>query len=807
MKNQGDPEIRVLEFLEGELSPEEAARFLADAERDPGLADLLHAYEKQGAALAQFYDPKRADRLVKPLLPPRAEPTNQPVDRWLWIGAAAAAAAVVMIGGTLWWSTESGGALQERYRMAEVISTSGRPVIRLAAAQMEPLERGREFAARRETIRTPVGTRAFVEIAGRSGRGFELNGGSTVTVARDRRGSQLELEHGELIVWALDQPSSSISVRTPDLHVTGSDAVFSVVRGMRGAEVAVVRGQVEVTEGTQRRLLRGGERYSTTSAEPVSLAQRVSWSTRHDSLGTLPATQIEEAPTPPPGLPSLEELARYLPESTFTFVAGESTAEVLRGLRAEAPAELLTPERVDEATELFKILGSTPNIEAISEATRQLLLTPGAGIFLDSLQGSFVLAVHSQGVLLIARQAPGSSSITPFVEETLRPLLHSVETERPLTADAVRDYLLIGNDGTEYAETRSRLAEDKPSPFGATLFFRSVVRDARRGTFTVAMDGGALLRQAETRNPQFIPILERLGLHSMQSLVASNGFSDQAMNRAVRLTFGDDREGVAGWLAEPAPFTTAGVTGPAPLVYIAAQTREPATILGQWLSWLDEDGVGGTIPTELAPLAATLGTEIALSVERPLFPIPNARLAVEVVDGDAFLDRLADLLGALDRSSRSPGQLAIRQVQWRGYRMVAFEHPVSGLPFAVTVVRGNAIMAMGRPMLQAAIEQIESGKTLENEPAYRAALPGRSGSHASLLIYHQPGQQGGELEALAGMLGVQRAATGALDQAPTVLYAVAGEDRIDLFAEGVRGGLDVGRMLGVAAPVSRRPSR
>jgi hypothetical protein len=223
------------------------------------------------------------------------------------------------------------------------------------------------------------------------------------------------------------------------------------------------------------------------------------------------------------------------------------------------------------------------------------------------------------------------------------------------------------------------------------------------------------------------------------------------------------------------------------------RTDRPADILADVLMLLEvpETGTPGDHEA-LKGLAESLGNEIALGVGRPLLPMPRARLAVEVTNPALFHRSLLTLLKSLDTN----GRLRVEHSQVRGRDVIRFDHPATSLPIAVGIVRDQAVFTVGQAALEEAWEQAARGESLAMNRDFQAALPAKSGTHASLVVYHQTGEQGGDVEALLQLVGAPQPRAGStMAHAPALLYAVAGEDQIDLYGDGIRNNWDVGKML------------
>lgn len=794
MKPVHDLETRVLEFLEGDLDAEAARAFLEEAERNPELMGLLRRYEAQEAGLRRVFagGAARADGLRQPVLPApgsrRATVVTATGRRLSWGLAAAAAAAVVAVGGGAWWATVGGIAPA---RLVAIHSESGRPVQVLGSDGPVTVQQGALIARSGSVLKTPDGTRASVQLA--SNR-LELNSNSTVTL--DRR-ARLGLERGEVLVWGREDAArqDSVTVTTEGLEVAGRGAVFSVARGLGGAEVAVIEGSVEIRFGGKARTLSAGEVFSTTDSRPLPLSARVAWSDRQTELRRMldPGTIVEAPAATTTGNASLEEMARYLPESTYSFVATDDLGDVLKDVGSDSLGDALDSEQL---VRLRTALGSraiSPTVDAAMTAAGELVQDQRVRGLLDQLGGRLVVAVHGDGLLVMAQVEGDLARAERVVNECVNPALARVEGPQPLAARVERGWLLLGSQNATFDEVVAGLRGDRASAFGNTDFFRSVSRAARSGSFTVGMDPQALIAQAGRHEPRMVPALEQLGIGSVASVVASNGFTDQASNRALRLSFDGERQGLFRWIGAPAPLASARAMAPGTWFYAAMRTDRPTQIVADLMAMGGRDV--GLDPALLDDLAQSLGNEVALGLGQPMLPLPKVRLAIEVNDATRFHRSLHALLTSLDGS----GAMRVSRGTVGGREVLRFDHPGTSLPIAVGVVRDMAVFTVGQTALEEAWAQAERGESLDNVAAFREALPAKSGTHASMLVYHRTGEDAQQMASLLSLMGISADGKSELSKAPAVLYAVAEDDRIDLYGEGIRNNWDVGRMITTGA--------
>ncbi|MBI1291741.1 hypothetical protein GC173_10930 [bacterium] len=799
MKTRHDFETRVLEFLEGDLTPEEERELLAEAERSPDLAALLQKYRDQEATLGRAFAAHGARADAAPMPPLPAQRAGAKIvsvgtpRRRVGYWPLAAAASLAIAAGSVWYGFQSS---PSPAILATVASDSGRPVQIVGSDGPVSLRPGSLISRTGSVLKTPDGTRAQIQLASNGGARMEMNGNSTVTLTARRNQSSVTLDRGELLIWGDDadeRAHKTVTITTEGLEVSGRGAVFSVARGLGGAEVAVIEGEVELRTGGLVRKLKAGELFSTTDSRPLPIADRIAWSERRDELKHLIDLTVVAEPASTTGNASLEELVRYLPESTYTFVASDDLGAVLKDVGTPKLSDALSPANLERLHEALRVSAPGPSIEAGFTALNALVRDPDIPPFLDQLNGDFVVSVHRDGLLILGAVGGDQAAAQRIVREKLSPALAEASTDRPLGARLVNRWLLLGSQGETFDTVADGVAEDRASTFGNSDFFRSVSRATRSGSFTVGMDAQMLLAQAARHNAAIVPGLNQLGFGSVGSLVASNGFTDQADNRALRVTFNGEREGIFRWLGAPAPLGTTQVMAPNTWFYLGMRTDRPADILTDVLRLVDApDAVSSVTSAALKDLAESLGNEVGLGIARPMIPMPKARLAIEVTDPARFHRALLTLLTSIDTART----LRVEQSESRGRPIIRFDHPGTSLPIAVGIVRDQAVFTIGQAALEEAWDEAARGESLAQNPEFLASLPAKSGTHASLVLYHQPESQGNELGALMQLVGAsQPGQTQTFGKPPALLYAVAEDGRIDLYGEGIRNNWDVGRMI------------
>lgn len=811
-----DIEQRLHDLVDGELAPAEREEVLALVASDASLQAQLDEIRAQDRMLAAFLS-ERSDRIARGSRPDLAGAAAEiaPAGRrpgWMTWTMAAAAALLLAAGLS---SLASWG--REDPRAGRVVATTGRGPSALAPD--DPV-------SGRQTLRTPAG--GHLEVALASGGSFELNANTLAKLADG--GSAIELHRGEVLVRALGASGQPIVVTTPQLVVEGRDAVFGVVRGVRGAEVAVVSGRVEVKQAGARLELAAGQSHSSERIAPVPVRDRIAWSSHREQLMAALAPAIEPAATPAAATPgahvALFELAvttEFLPTRTLFLVEAPSLAYLLEPLGARTVADLLDPVRILPQLEQARLSGEVDIDEEAIEAIRYALESPEFAAIAPALEDSISLAVTPTGPVLVADVRGHESAINRALDANLRPILREHGLDAKVRVEAANGFLAAGLAGEDFDETWQALQRVAATGFTRTPFVGDLREAAPDSLITAALNArgiSGLVRASQGADSRAMRNLRRAGFDRLGTVLAASDFGDQAGNQALRMVFDEQRSGVLGWLGEAGPMGSLQFFSPSANFLFAMKIESPGAMLSSIRDWLAEDGLAVRGPETDAELLVaqrildTLGNEVALGLDMPLLPTPNLKIAIEVLDPEGFHDGMLELIDLLYASDTPAGQTLAVASDYRGRLIVEFQHPALPVGISYAVIDDFVVFGAGRAFTQRTIDLAEESRGIDREHAFLSSLPARSGTHVSLLMYQRIGEQMRQAAPFIAQLA-PRNLLDALDlspgdfapgragepQGPTVAYAVAEANRIDFFVEGRKvGGLPLGRMpAGLAA--------
>jgi ferric-dicitrate binding protein FerR (iron transport regulator) len=193
---------------------------------------------------------------------------------------------------------------------AEVRSVDG-PAYRISNAGDRPLAPGDKLAEG-EYLRTGGGAHAVLRLT--DGSTVEVNEQSMLGVGARGRSMTVTLDDGSVIVQTAKRASGHLSVKTPDCRVAFADTIFSVHTGVKGSQVAVLQGSVQVShDGIDTLIQAGGQVATNGSLGSAPVEDQIAWSHDRDKymnlLAQLGATQnqVKQISIPSPGSASEKE--------------------------------------------------------------------------------------------------------------------------------------------------------------------------------------------------------------------------------------------------------------------------------------------------------------------------------------------------------------------------------------------------------------------------------------------------------------------------------------------------------------------
>ncbi|MCB2156389.1 FecR family protein [bacterium] len=827
MMTRNEAENRILEFLEGELTPDEERELMAEVEANEEYKDLLEQYRRQDRELAAFFgaaeetlaeSADRPDLSALPVARTTREPAKvRPISRWMAI--AACAALLIAVGTYVILPWGNGGAVER------VLASQG-TVQAFEAEGIRSLAGEDRLPATTQRLKTANDGYLQLALANNTGS-VELNANSLVRLAGSKNKPQFELERGELFVAnnAAKESARPVRVDTREFRVESDGGTFSVVRGLRGAEVAVASGNVEVIQAGVVKKLGAGESYSSEKARPIPVDRRIAWtSAGATAMNADEPTLVAELPdadaaatTSAATMSSIDEIVSpygqgvalttdYLPEDTIVLVEIPSIAHLIGPTGTESLADVITEETIRTFIDrLSEVEIDEESAEQFATGLGTALRSPDVQTVLKALKGSVSLGVGENGAVLITDVRSDAAAVEEVINGKLVPLLSLLQMgNEQVSARVENGFLIIAIQNAAFLESLEAIRTDTPTDFAYSPFVLDLRNTSPHSTITGAVNVAGInqlmLEHDRTYGDRAAVAMQRFGLDNMRAIIGATDFGDQADNQAVRVTFDGERHGMVGWLDEPGAMGSIQFFSPDTHALLAMKVQSPEVMLEEVFGWLRSenknfDAVDQSAEAELLRMvAATLGNEAAIGLDNPLLPIPNVKVAIEVLDPIAFHNAMLDLIDLMATSGDSQlEKVQVRSESYRGHLVVSFEYP--GAPFGISyaVIDDYVIFGPGAAFVKNTIEMSEDGRSLENEYAFTSSLPAKSGSHVSMLLYQPFSKSAKEVAPLLQKLGVQGIedlvdlAEGSENEA-LVAYAIAEDNSVDFFVEGFRVG-------------------
>ena len=764
----------------------------------PARSLLLQDHTRECPACRRALEEARAGNvrtLVRPVTPP-----SHTIPKW-W---AIAAMLVLTLGAGAFIINQMFFAGSGRMTVASVqgilYSVSDRAVT--------PIFAGKEIAEG-QRIRTAKGSTAVVRLA--DGSRVELNERAEISVTGAVRGATIRLDRGNIIVQAAKQRYGTLDVLTPDCTVSVKGTIFAVDRGVKGSRVSVVEGSVQVAQGSEKRLLKPGQQVSTdpsVSATPVPDA--IAWSrdsTRYLALLS-EFSEIQKGlnAMPSPAVRHDSKLLTLVPRDTVLYAAIPNLAPSI------AEAERLFQGRLQESPvlrEWWDQQKDGPKLQAMVDKLRT---------FSDYLGDEIVFAIsgdwegnYSQPMVLAEVKKPG---LDAFLNNEFRQMALNgaretpqvVSIEKPAEGSAhsygrrmngrqksgpmvigIKDNLLavawnqaqLDDLGTRLAETDRQVGQD-----GLLGHVRDSYTNGAVWLLCVNMEQIArhtVERNSGSDGPKLPP-----GLNSMRYLIVERKDMGGKTENQATLTFEGGRSGMAAWIAEPAPMGSLDFVSPNATFAVSMALRSPQWMLGDVFRAISEkdpkfqenlDRIGHQVGFRISPaLGEPLGGEMTFAVDGPLRPLASWKLVLEVYNPDALQATIEQFVNAFNNETQCADcKLALAKDQQNGRTYYTVSS--NKLPYEIdyTYVDGYIVLAPGRALLNAAIQNRATGFVLSHSEAFRSQLPVGGNLNFSGLVYHNLGSV---LKPFANQINNPAIAKLAENSGPGLIYLTGQSDRI-----------------------------
>jgi hypothetical protein len=737
-----------------------------------------------------------------------------------WMPLAAAIIALVAIAG--WFATDglfAGEVAQVAQADGLLLGLDGSAeggIAPLAVGTM--IDTGKAF-------RTGKGSTAVVRL--KDGSEVELGERTQVSIRERRRGTTVHVDRGQVIVEAADQRQKHLFVATGDALVSVTGTIFSVEHGVRGSRVGVVEGEVRVDAGGREVVLHPGQQTtSRDSLAPVPVSRQVAWSRNVDRylgmLAELQGLQRELAARVAPADTRYESaLAPFVPADTFAYVAIPNLSttidqswQIFRERLATSPTLAEWWGERQASGEAAEIDGAISRLTALGShlGDEVVVALPGSEdgdpdhlLVLAEVANpdAFAAAIEAELSRVATEHGDAGDEVT-----VVRDLAELSGAEAGLIVWVSADGVMAASDSADTLAAFGAARAAGGSGFASTALGEAVARGYADGTqWLLAVEIGMAVAGEVERDPEFAAT----GFDDVERLIVEYWDEGERSVMSAELAFAGERQGIASWLAAPAPMGS--------LDFVSADAHAAAAFVVKEPSAMLEDlfAIAGSDDPELARLeneiglslrddvAAPLGGEVAFALDGPFLPKPAWKAVIEVYDPARLQHTIEVAAARLNDRLREEGEqevtLSSQQAGGRTWHRV--ETRVAG--FSWTYVDGYLVAAPSRALIERALDQRAAGTTLPASSRFRQLLPRDARADFSALFYQNVGPL---LEPVAGGVSTfgeglsdsqRQTLTSLIENAePTVAYAYGEPDRVVFAGTGPGGpfGLGFGALSG-----------
>jgi hypothetical protein len=669
-----------------------------------------------------------------------------------------------------------------------------------------------------ESVRTAMGSGAVLRL--RDGSLVEMRQRTELALAERHSGVTIRLAAGNVIVQAAKQHSRHLFVDAGDCLVSVTGTVFSVNRGIKGSRVAVVQGEVKVTQGDTVSVLHPGDQVTTSaSLAPVPIEQEISWSRNADRYTALlqefGKLNARLQAIPGPGLRHSTRLLDLAPEGTVFYAAIPNLGPTLAQANTVFRDELAQSEPLRQWwTEKIGAAGGQAKFDEVLARVQAL------GAYLGPEVAVMLAPKTNGGASPLVMAELVKSGFRDFLAAQVQdhPEIRIVDDPRTATAAGGGVFIYIAGDlvalAPDLAELK-RVAAGGPSAFAAGAFHDRIAQVYRDGVgWLMAADLHSVIGRAK---PAASNALDRSGLSDAQYVIVQRrDVAGRTESRAV-VTFTQERRGVVSWLAAPAPLRALDFVSADAAVAGAAVVKNPSALLDDIFNMVGsaqggfatriaafEDATGVSIRDDLA---RPLGGEFAFAIDGPVLPTPSWKLVLEVYDPARFEQAIEKLVARVSQTAGTQVALDKEQVGGRTFYVLhAAKLPVEA---HFTYDSGFLIAAPSRELVLRALEYRTTGYTLTRSAGFAALLPHDGQTGFSAMLYTK---LNGALSALSGLSALapgqrQALAAAAASATPSLVVAYAQPDRIELAGMGSLFALRLDQLLAMDARAHRAPRK
>ncbi len=381
----------------------------------------------------------------------------------------------------------------------------------------------------------------------------------------------------------------------------------------------------------------------------------------------------------------------------------------------------------------------------------------------------------------------------------------------PLLVYVSNDLMIATPDLSELQQSATR-SQNASKTSGSTPFYQHIAQSYEQGVewlFCADMEQIVAQHvQTDSRRHELPP-----GVADVRYLTMEHREVSGKPESRADLTFANERQGVASWLAEPASMGSLEFISPDASMVSSAVIKNPKSIVEEVFKMIGagspdfsehlsefESKTGVSVVNDVA---APLGGEVTWAFDGPMIPTPRWKLIFEVYDPTTLQSTIEKLVDSFNREGADHGhslQLSKRQINSRTYYVISSPNQPN-VEVDYTFVDSYLIAAPDTATISRAIQSREAGYSLPHSSTFKALLPSDGYTNFSAIFYHNIGPVIGPLAEQAKSSGAlttqQRQSIDALtaNSAPGLIYAYGEPDSIVVASNTGFMGFDLGTLL------------
>ncbi|MGA2536742.1 MAG: FecR domain-containing protein [Terracidiphilus sp.] len=678
-----------------------------------------------------------------------------------------------------------------------------------------------------ERVRTSGGAHAVLQLA--DGSTIEVNERSILGLGARGNNTTVTLDDGAMIVQAAKRTSGHLYVKTPDCRVAVTGTVFSVNSGIKGSRVAVLQGTVDVLHAGVDTLIHAGDQVSTSDKlSPQPMEKQIAWS--HDREKYLPLLEqfatlknrLEQIPFPQPRYSS--DLISRVPADSSLYISIPNLGDFL------SQADQIFDDQLKQSPALEQWWNqghnhNTADLDSLVSKIHQMSQYLGDEVVVVGVKKSddpsfaIIADLKQAGLDDFLRQAiPSSSSnagLTVLDQDSLAGVAISKARSGGF-ALILPDRAIFSNSIATLKLMNAQL-KSGDSGFESSDFGKQIAAAYSRGAGIILaadihqmMNAKANLMHAGNHGSD---VLQKSGMDGARYLIAEHREVNGQPENQIAVQFSGTRQGVASWLAAPAPIGSLEFITPNASISVAALSKDPAAIADDIMGMTVADkGQIDSHWTEAEQklqinfrddLAATLGGDFLLALDGPVLPTPSWKAVIEVHDSQRLeqtLEKLAEAIRNLAKESQAQGDpaqgkqahsITIESDEVAGQRFYSVRDTVSGNVIAqYTFANGYMVVAPNRAIVMEALHTYATGDSLAHAAAFRALLPKDANANYSAIAYQNLSPVAGPLLSQLSGESADVLRKLAADARPTVICVRGEESRIEAVSDSRLFGFD-----------------